>query len=181
MSKRKQNPKLWPRLEEWKAVNREHWQTHDPYQETPTKKCRTCEADRSSKEFHRSMDAKDGLQPECNVCKKESYRKNIVKRLLRNAEMRAARFGMEFSITTDDIAIPDTCPVLGIPIRVGENGQHHGSPTIDRWDNSKGYIPDNVRVISWRANDLKHDATVEELEKVLVYMNRMLRSAIPDF
>jgi hypothetical protein len=33
----------------------------------------------------------------------------------------------------------------------------------DRKDNARGYVKDNVRVISWRANRLKSDATLEEL------------------
>ena len=37
------------------------------------------------------------------------------------------------------------------------------SPSLDRIDSSKGYTPDNVWVISRRANIIKHDATLEEL------------------
>ena len=44
------------------------------------------------------------------------------------------------------------------------------TPTIDRIDNNKGYIPGNVAVISWRANALKKDASTEEVEKLLVWM-----------
>ena len=38
---------------------------------------------------------------------------------------------------------------------------------IDRIDSSKGYVKGNVRVISKRANTLKNNATIEELELVL--------------
>lgn len=37
-------------------------------------------------------------------------------------------------------------------------------------DNNRGYVPGNIRVISNRANLLKSDATVEELRKVIDYM-----------
>ena len=41
---------------------------------------------------------------------------------------------------------------------------------MDRFDNAKGYTPENVRVISNRANLLKKDATVEEIRMLLRYM-----------
>lgn len=42
--------------------------------------------------------------------------------------------------------------------------------TLDRWDNSKGYVPGNVFVISWRANKLKADATLDEVLHLARYM-----------
>lgn len=87
-----------------------------------------------------------------------------------NARQRARRLGLEFSITVYDIKIPEFCPVLGIPL-VSRSKLHDGSPTLDRRDTSRGYSPDNVRVISWRANRIKSDSTAEELEKILCYMS----------
>jgi len=43
-------------------------------------------------------------------------------------------------------------------------------PSVDRIDPTKGYIKGNVEVISWRANHLKNNATVEELEAIVNYM-----------
>lgn len=83
---------------------------------------------------------------------------------------RAARRGIEFSITVADIPVPEFCPVLGIPIFVGERTRSNNSPSVDRFKNSLGYIPGNVRVISNRANLLKSDATPDELRRVIAYM-----------
>ena len=41
------------------------------------------------------------------------------------------------------------------------------SPSLDRIRLELGYVKGNVRVISGRANLLKNDATIEELEAVL--------------
>lgn len=44
------------------------------------------------------------------------------------------------------------------------------SPSIDRIDNLKGYTKENIKIISHRANAIKRDASVEEVEKILKYM-----------
>jgi hypothetical protein len=52
---------------------------------------------------------------------------------------------------------------------------YHGNICrIDRIDTSKGYLKDNIKVISWRANRLKSDGTLEELEKIVNYMRKEL-------
>tara|TARA_R100001443_G_scaffold31498_2_gene45569 strand:- start:1677 stop:1922 length:246 start_codon:yes stop_codon:yes gene_type:complete len=69
---------------------------------------------------------------------------------------------MEFTITKEDIIVPDVCPLLGIPIIPKAKDRYH-SPSLDRKDNSKGYTPDNTWVISTRANVLKNNAHSDEL------------------
>lgn len=97
------------------------------------------------------------------------------KRIFNRAKMGAKKRGLEFSISLSDIDCPDVCPVLGIKLNWGapSNGRRSiDSPSIDRWDSSLGYVPGNVVVMSWRANRIKCDATVYEVEKLLSYMRR---------
>lgn len=96
------------------------------------------------------------------------------KHLWMSAKRRAVRRGLEFTISIEDVVIPTHCPVLGIEILVeaGKSVQP-GAPSIDRIDNSLGYTPANVRVISHRANALKRDAT--RAEAALVYENWFAR------
>ena len=87
------------------------------------------------------------------------------------ANWRAKRDGRAFDLEDGDVFVPLVCPVLGIPIVLGmKHRLCQGSPSIDRFDNSKGYTKDNIRVISHRANSLKNDATIWEMERVLAYM-----------
>lgn len=94
------------------------------------------------------------------------------KRWLSYVKTRARKNGVEFSLVVEDIVIPEVCPVLGIPLipcarNHGERGPTEpNSPTIDRIDNSKGYTKDNVVVVSWRANRLKNNATLEEMRMI---------------
>lgn len=103
------------------------------------------------------------------------YIANPSRSILNNAKARAKKMGLEFNLSIEDVPVPAVCPVLGIPLTIGNNkGWSPGAPTLDRIDNSKGYIKGNICVISWRANSLKSDATLAEVERVADYMRRGL-------
>lgn len=97
--------------------------------------------------------------------------------MLSLAKARAKRDRAPFTITIDDIVIPARCPVLGIPLRVGRGrgGSTFQSPTLDRLVAAMGYVPGNVAVISHRANTIKSNATVPELEAVASWLRRVFR------
>lgn len=94
------------------------------------------------------------------------------RKMLNGAQRRAMRRGISFAITQADIIVPEICPVLGLKLEMGEGARHDASPSIDRIDPNKGYIPGNVQIISWRANSLKRDASPAELEAILAYVRR---------
>ncbi len=90
--------------------------------------------------------------------------------ILTRVKARAKRKGIPFNLMRKDIYIPEQCPVLGIPIScepVGRRGGSPNSPSIDRINPNLGYVRGNVRIVSNRANTLKNDATIKELELVL--------------
>jgi len=99
--------------------------------------------------------------------------------LLHLAKKRAVEKGLEINISVEDIVIPTVCPVLGIPIIIGGNDDKKyfsdNSPTLDRIDNTRGYVKGNVKVISYRANALKGSGSIEEHQKVIDYMKRELQ------
>jgi hypothetical protein len=94
--------------------------------------------------------------------------------MVRAKRRRAKQDGIEFSITAKDISVPKYCPVLGLELRmnIGGTGPADNSPSIDRKDPTRGYVPGNVQVISFRANTLKNNATIEELEKLVAFLKR---------
>lgn len=85
-------------------------------------------------------------------------------RLHRSARQRAERKGIDFTISISDIKIPKRCPYLGIKLTntLGK-GRVYSNASIDRIDNSKGYIPDNIQVVSDLANKMKQDARPDQL------------------
>lgn len=89
-----------------------------------------------------------------------------------NAFNRAKKKGLEFTITKEDFDIPLTCPYLKIPIFRGDGIFGDNSPSLDRVDVTKGYVPGNVEVISYKANRMKNDGTLEEL---VVFAQEVLR------
>jgi hypothetical protein len=97
------------------------------------------------------------------------YREKNPERIIQqHAKERAKRKNLEFNIEVSDVVIPIICPILGIPIikNISETrakGPSANSPSLDRIDNSKGYIKGNVTIISHKANTMKHNATPLEL------------------
>jgi len=66
---------------------------------------------------------------------------------------QAVRDGkLECSLTPKDFQIPTLCPERNVPLRLGNGGQKTAnSPTVVRLDLSLGYVPGNIRIISWAA------------------------------
>ena len=91
-----------------------------------------------------------------------------LKKMLAEARRRATLTGIDFSITRDDLQVPDICPVFGFKLIYQANRVRLGeSASLDRIDPRKGYSKNNVWIISWRANRIKADATVEELQSIV--------------
>lgn len=119
---------------------------------------------------HRNKPMRGWLCNECNNEQRQKwYQKDPRSVMLLSAKARANRDGLLFDLIREDIVIPDVCPVLGIPLYVGDRNRHDNAPSLDRRDSTQGYVKGNVVVISYRANRIKNDATTEELEQVLAY------------
>lgn len=94
--------------------------------------------------------------------------------LLYAAKHRAKSAGVPFDLIPEDIRIPATCPVLGVALVRGRGRGRatDWSPSIDRVVPELGYVRGNVEVISMRANRIKNNATLEELEAIVDYLAR---------
>ena len=111
---------------------------------------------------------------------RERHRRHRRHRMHINAcRHRAKKNGLDFNLDDDDFVIPDLCPILGLPLRRtwGGSGNEDLTPSIDRVDNALGYVKGNTMVISKKANRIKSDMTLQELESFCTNMLRYIKSA----
>lgn len=92
-------------------------------------------------------------------------RKKPLNYLLNNVSSRANKAGLQFSLRAGDLTVPKLCPWLGIPL-IWNHSNRDNWPSVDRIDSTKGYTPDNVEIISWRANTIKNSSTFDELARM---------------
>jgi hypothetical protein len=116
-------------------------------------------------------------QAQCRACINEFmklyHRNNPAKDMVRRSKVRAKKRGLEFNLTVNDITpLPDICPVFGTPLRSGDGTQDPWAYSLDRIDNSKGYVRGNVAVMSYKANRLKNDGSAADHEKIAAWMRQ---------
>ena len=108
-----------------------------------------------------------------NFQRREYNARNIERTMVSSARRTAKKIGVPFDITIDDIFIPEFCPVLGIKLIRTRMCRNDATPSIDRIIPKKGYVRENIMVISMRANRIKTDATFEELIKVADFYSNL--------
>lgn len=150
-------------------------------------RCIACGVDKPTSEFYPDKYSRNGLRSKCKKCQiaaattpealekkrlrnKENRKKDLCQFMFYAAKCRAKRLGIPFTISKSDIFVPKVCPVLGVELKVGAGLNGDNSPSLDRINPSFGYVPGNIAVISYRANRIKNDATIEELDAVVRYV-----------
>ena len=146
------------------------------------KKFGRCGEEKSTLEFNLDSNTHSGYACYCRACTKiknsESYKKCSedfdwkLKQTLRASKNRAKAKELEHTLTLDDLKelypADNKCPVFGFELSWGN--PKWSSPSLDRIDSSKGYTYDNCQIISNKANVIKNDATLEDLELLVSYL-----------
>jgi len=158
------------------------------------KKCPGCEKELPLAYFSKDKHRSDGLRRKCKGCsamefKSYSNTDNYKKRLVRqieankklkqedpmerwardtyyNTKARAKKLGIDFSLTKDWLKenTPNTCPLLGIELVYNADKSVENTASVDRKDSTQGYTVANCKVISFKANRIKSNASVAELQ-----------------
>jgi len=92
-----------------------------------------------------------------------------LKAYLGNARARAIRDNIPFNLVLQDLEdiATDQCPIFHTPFVWGQSGLGKGktrpdSPTLDRVLPELGYVKGNVVFLSYRANRIKDNGTMQE-------------------
>lgn len=110
----------------------------------------------------------------------KKYRKtlketNYFKYFIMNKKKAMLRAGIPWDLDEGYLRelFTGVCPVFGCTIHI-EGVRYDYKAELDRLVPSKGYVKGNVRWISSRANRLKSDASIDELKKILKYMEEQI-------
>ena len=120
------------------------------------------------------------------IIRRKRHRKDARIRLREGARTRAIKKGWGFNINKfkDLPPVPKKCPILDIPLEIGDGHSTDNSPTLDRVRNEEFYYSErygqhyrtNVQIISRKANQMKSNATFEDVEKL--YFNMLLKESL---
>ncbi len=147
-------------------------------------KCHECLRTRSRKRYAKDLEksreknrtrAREKRGDWRRAYERKYYHANPQRYMLKSAVDRAKKLGFACTITEADIVIPEFCPLLGLKLQRGTGKQRAASPSLDKIIPSLGYVPGNVWVISHRANELKRDATLEELQMLAYNFAKAVR------
>lgn len=85
-----------------------------------------------------------------------------------NARNRARRKKLEFNIDLEDLFIlyDGKCSITGIKFQLYNKKLSTYSPSLDRIDNTKGYVKGNLRYILYGINAMKSDMSDKDLYKI---------------
>lgn len=106
----------------------------------------------------------------------ERNTRQFVTGVLGTMKRKCRKEGIPFDLEVDDVVIPSHCPVLGIEMKWC-NKITEQTPSFDRFDPDGGYVKGNVNVISFKANRLKSNATIDELKAIIDWMEKTSPSA----
>jgi len=97
------------------------------------------------------------------------------RRSVRHVKHRAKKNGVKFTLTPECLLAKWTgrCPVFGTVLRFNEGRFGPNSPSLDRLKPKRGYTPNNVVILSYRANAIKNDANAAMLYRLAQWLEKI--------
>lgn len=144
------------------------------YYDSQGRECNKCKVYKLYEYYHKHSGCVNGYNTVCKDCRKPLSKQNYARMTLEykmwhRCKTRARSKGIDFNLEESDFILPERCPIFNTEWEIGN---HDLTPSVDRIDPSKGYIKGNIQIISNRANMLKGNASIEDIERLLTYMKR---------
>ena len=170
--------KLCPQCGVEKPANIQYFEVCHRNEDNLRDWCIECGKERARKYSRKRNKEFRSRNPQYSLNNSRSHRRaNPKQTLFIRAKRRADKKGVPFTIILNDVPdIPEVCPVFGFKLEFGSRENRFSSPSLDRIDNTKGYVPGNLQVISYRANQLKSDGTLEEFRKLVAHLEVVART-----
>ena len=99
--------------------------------------------------------------------------------LLSHIRWRCNKYKIPFNLEFDDIKIPEFCPVLGIKLaynytKDGRGGPNDYSPSVDWIIPEKGYVKDNILIVSNKVNRSRGNLNINEMKKIVEFYGKII-------
>ena len=159
-----------------------------------TRVCSRCKVEQPIENFTKDKYQKGGRKCQCKACIHEVFqrfkgspeynkvrekavalRKKLketdpklqwAKDAIANAKKRAKQANVECTITREWLLenLVEVCPLLEIKLEYSATKYGNNCASIDRIDSTRGYTVENSKIISAKANRIKNNATIEEIQ-----------------
>ena len=98
--------------------------------------------------------------------------------LAKGARARARKYDLPFNLKAKDLReiITARCPIFGFKFEINKQNTKNNwrnSPSLDRIVPDKGYVKDNIIIVSLMANSIKNQATPKEIQKVATFYKKL--------
>ena len=151
--------------------------------------CKDCKKTKKVEEFSRRTKSPDGYRHQCKMCEKKY--KSGFKIYMRNKYNSMVKRSKELNLPLPDMTMDEfileinaqlqwnafTCLITGDRLEYQSGSkdkldgkQNKNSYSIDRIDPTKGYMKDNILVVSWRWNCMKKDTPLNYMMRFCLYM-----------
>jgi hypothetical protein len=148
------------------------------------KQCNTCGVKKSLSEFYQRAEDDNKHMALCKPCANARTRKNYrttkatkqghALQIFNKRKNAARREGILFDIDFEYMfSLPsENCAILNMPLSWCElsDKPRDNTPSIDKIIPEKGYVKGNVAWVSYRANSLKGNGTLDEHAAIVEYI-----------
>mgnify|MGYP006290562023 CR=1 FL=1 len=144
--------------------------------------CSICKETKPFSDFGKKKNVKSGFAAACLSCCKArklletatkfGHLKSLMTKYKRRAKDLSVQFDLDI-VYLESIAC-DFCPIFNTKLNWGRGKGFDVlySPSLDRLDPNKGYVKGNVAFMSFKANRLKNDSNIEDIRKLLNWMEK---------